>query len=138
MSTKDPNSPIRFDEEMNEYHIAFKEPSEGHYIMRYCFSCGGKMPKSKRRTFFMDIDRAEVKKLRSIMRDVKNVESMILRLGPSDAVHEWTDEALDSAYEIEKWKAQYIYDNLWKTLSLCVTEKEDGTVNYVYYQKAKK
>lgn len=122
---------------MNEYHISFKEPSEGHYVMRFCFSCGGEMPESKRHCFFVDMNEDEINQLRSEMGDIQNVESMFRKLGRPDTVHPWSLDDFEAIYEIEKYKAQYTYDKRWTTLSLCVTEKEDGTISYVYYPKAR-
>ena len=67
-ASEEPDNPIVFDVEMNEYHLThFDRTGTGmiaHSIIQHCPCCGGTAPRSKRGTFFAHITHAENRVLR--------------------------------------------------------------------------
>src|SRR4051794_25901079 len=79
----DPHFPVEFDERMNEYHLVHKG---ARWQMRYCFWCGGRLPESKRGTFFTKPDDAEMAEVRALLKGAKSHEDVLRILGPPDEV----------------------------------------------------
>jgi hypothetical protein len=131
-SAKNPALPVVFDEEMNEYHIAYGPERRGHLIIRYCPWCGGKLPESRRGSFFTEPDPAEVSEVKHLMSDVRDIPTMLRVLGEPDETYEWSpadDEAVRfCSDESARCKRQFTYRSKWRTLVLFVDEGEDGCV----------
>lgn len=81
-ASKEPESPIVFDEDMNEYHIARPAAARGGSLIIYhCPWCGGAAPHSRRDTFFAHITQHESARLHALADDVKTVEDAIAKFG---------------------------------------------------------
>jgi hypothetical protein len=109
-----------FDEEMNEYHIAYGPERTGRLIIRYCPWCGGKLPESRRASFFTEPDPAEVSEVKRLMSSMRDIPTMLRVLGEPDATHEWSpfhDEAVGSfrGDDTTRWKRQFTYRSKWST-----------------------
>jgi hypothetical protein len=81
----DRDSPIVFDTETNEFLIT-KESERGQYelIVRYCFSCGGNAPASKRKQLFAWISGEEKVRLARLCADVHTIEDAVRSFGAPD------------------------------------------------------
>ncbi len=95
--------------------------------MYYCFFCGGKLPESKRGTFFVEPSLNEVDDIVELMVGVTHIPSLRAVLGEPDKT-----ELLNDNADI---KARYIYNSRWKTLSLIVKEHTDGSITYSLHPK---
>lgn len=132
---KDPNFPLEFDAETNEYSIVHGK--QGKFLISYCPNCGGKLPESRRGTFFEEPDQADVKEVREIMRSVSDIESMRKILGEPSQAFQWPldEEEHSKLYGIKKWKTQFDYADRWKTLTLSIFEGQDGSIEYFFAGK---
>lgn len=79
----DPDIPVHFDSRTNEYWIAV-DPAKSSVVVRYCFSCGGGAPASKRDLLFVRIPMEERSRLLTLCERIKTFEDAIHRLGPPD------------------------------------------------------
>src|SRR5262245_20192105 len=80
--SKEPSMPIEFDAKLNEYHLL---GAAGEQVMLYhCFSCGGRVPQSRRSELFMHVTRAETLRLQLLTRDLETVDDVLEAFGPPD------------------------------------------------------
>lgn len=129
MWANDPNFPLYHDSKMEEYFI--RDASNRRFMISYCPSCGGKLPQSRRDSFFTIPDQAEVSDMRKIMSRIKNVDQMRGILGEPDEAYQWTmPKEFHDFYNVEKWKMQFTYSNRWATLTLCVYQHDDDSISY--------
>ena len=138
----DSTFPVGFNAKMNEYHIVHGPSQNATAIMRFCFWCGGKLPASKRDSFFTEPSEEELQRVRSVMEQVHDANSMRAVLGEPDFVHprRTDDYSADQAriYNMKFPRTQYLYQTGWKTLSLFVNEQDDGSLSYSISGKQKK
>jgi hypothetical protein len=80
--SEEPATPILFDEEMHEFHIAHQ--NGGYAVIYHCPWCGGVGPRSKRARFFATITNAESERLQRLTSGLTSVEEAIARLGKPD------------------------------------------------------
>lgn len=82
----DPDLPVRFDEEMNEFHFIYSSSrgGEGHLLIHHCFFCGGKAPASRRPSFFRAISRAEQDRLWALLKPMKALADVVSAWGQPD------------------------------------------------------
>lgn len=87
LSAADPNSPVRFDRELNEYHVVYFLPgsAEAAQMLYYCPMCGGAAPPSRRGALFAEVSPAEADRLHALISKVKSVDDVPKILGVSDA-----------------------------------------------------
>jgi len=77
----DPNSPIVFDTELNEFHT---KTLNGYSMIYYCPICGGPVPKSLRDDLFAKISSEEEERLNSMTDKIKSLEELIAAYGEPD------------------------------------------------------
>jgi hypothetical protein len=125
----DPHFPVEFDEEMNEYHVVHKG---ARAQMRYCFWCGGRLPESKRGTFFTTPDMAEMAEVEALLKGAKSHEDVVRILGPPDEVHDLGGFTKDKATGgvVARWDQHYRYSTRWKTVVLHVPVLLEGRFYY--------
>ena len=124
----DPHFPIGFDEEMNEYYIRFEKG--GQAIMRYCFWCGGSLPKSKRGALFTTPSELEMVEVQTLLQDAKSHEDVLRILGPPDEVVELGGSFTGPDNTISTWDSHYLYAKRWETLVLKVPKIREGRFSY--------
>lgn len=79
---KDPENPIVFDPEMNEFHLKYGNHS---WMIYYCHFCGGRAPvESKRDSFFTEPTEAERFRLIQLTQNIKTLDDALKILGPPD------------------------------------------------------
>ncbi|GLS20709.1 hypothetical protein GCM10007874_37260 [Labrys miyagiensis] len=78
-----PELPVHFDAQTNEYWIT-DNPARSSLIVRYCFSCGGAAPLSKRHSLFAHVPPTEKSRLAKLCEGIVTFEDAINRLGPPD------------------------------------------------------
>lgn len=136
---KDSSVPIKFDKKMNEYYIPHGTEMKSLLVMYYCFFCGGKLPDSKRGSFFTNPSRKEVKEMLSIVKNITDEKEMERLLGEPDLIHRWNknDEDLFKIYKSRRFKKQFTYSKKWKSLVLILSLSKNGKfeVNYSGQEK---
>lgn len=82
-SAADPNTPIRYDPELNEYSIIYSWGAEGYGSMciYHCPFCGGRTPESRREDLFTAVPESEYERLRALTTGIKSVDDAIRILG---------------------------------------------------------
>lgn len=127
---KNPMFPIGFDEEMNEYYVALIPGGEA--TMRYCFWCGGRLPESKRGSFFTKPSDEEMDEVVALLRGAKSHEDVLRILGPADELSDANGFMKDpkTGKVIASWDQCYSYSKRWKTLVLRVPVMTSGGFTY--------
>lgn len=77
-----PKCPVKFDEELNEYHIVGE--GEGYWMIYYCPFCAGSAPKSRRDRLFHRISDAEQHRLCNLTKDLRTVQDVTAAFGEPD------------------------------------------------------
>jgi Domain of unknown function (DUF6980) len=78
----DPTTPVEFDAELNEYHIAREDG--GHWMIYYCPLCGGSAPKSRRDQLFHKLTEVERRRLVDLTQHLKTLDEVLATFGPPD------------------------------------------------------
>jgi hypothetical protein len=126
-----PYFPIEFNEQMNEYELVHLG---ARAVMRYCFWCGGRLPESKRGTFFTTPDRAEMDEVSRLLRDAKSHEDVMRILGPPDEVVDMGGNDTDkSGRLLARWEQHYRYSTRWKSLVVHVPVIVEGRFSYTIH-----
>ena len=135
--SKDPEVPISYDSKFNEYSINFVSDNGGKVFLRYCFSCGGALPESKRCDYFTNPDETLIVKYKNMLKDVKNADDIICILGEPDSQIDLPSirEEDKEIYGMKQQKRQFDYEKLSDSFILSVSEYIDGTFDYVFFGK---
>jgi hypothetical protein len=82
----DPNLPIRFDAELNEYSFEYTLPGGSKVSMMIYHSpmCGGVASESKRAELFAAVPKREALRLKAIIDDLNTVQDIENTLGAAD------------------------------------------------------
>jgi hypothetical protein len=83
-ASEEPEVPIVFDAEMNEYHLANVGKNRGYTMIYHCPWCGGAAPRTKRHTFFAKITQREEERLRRLTSGLVSIDAVIRKLGKPD------------------------------------------------------
>src|SRR5450432_3285595 len=114
----EPASPLGYDAKLAEYSLVVGRST---WLIEFCFSCGGRLPPSRRGELFTTPSSEEVAALRQAMDGLKSVDQVIARLGEPDDVVNRPSEPSAHPKEIV-WRRQLSYSRLWTTLNLVVLE----------------
>jgi hypothetical protein len=79
--SKEPDHPIRFDAQLNEYHL---HHARGQMMIYYCPFCGGRVPESQRASLFAHISDGEADRLSSLLAGITTEVEVFDRLGRPD------------------------------------------------------
>jgi hypothetical protein len=124
---------VVFEPEMNEYNLVI---GHNHWIMEYCFSCGGRLPDSRRGDLFLTPSEADVRAVRNAMDGMKTVAEVIAVLGePDESVNR--PESLPPHPKEVVWRRQLRYSRVWPSLDLTILELPSGEIQYVFSGKEK-
>lgn len=124
-----PKYPIEFDEKMNEYHLV---RDGAKILMRYCFSCGGRLADSNRHLLSTTPSESEILEVRDLLKDAKSHEDVLRILGPADEFHDAGGSfgnPGDAFYS--RWDRHYVYLKRWKTLRPIVPVVIEGQFCYL-------
>jgi hypothetical protein len=82
-SAADPNTPIRYDPELNEYSIIYACGPDGYGSMciYHCPFCGGRTPESRREELFAAVPDSEYERLRALTAGIKSIDDAVRILG---------------------------------------------------------
>ena len=81
-ASREPVHPIRYDEKMNEYFIAYG--NQGKLCIYYCPFCGGLMPESRRSSLFEFISQDEKTRLSGLFKKVATEADVLNQFGSPD------------------------------------------------------
>jgi hypothetical protein len=124
-----PSFPVKFDAEVNEYHLLYGKKGRWHHVMRYCFWCGGRLPESTTGRLFTQPSEEEMAEVRGMLAGARSTEEMLRILGDPDEIIDWYEFDADdkSVYQPERrWKRCLRYSSRWKTLTLDVLDYSDS------------
>jgi hypothetical protein len=89
-------APIVFDGQVNEYHLLCEtRDGKAEYVMRYCFSCGGRAPISKRDQLFAKLAHTEVERLSNMCAGVRTFQNAIDIFGSPESDHNQGSTTID-------------------------------------------
>jgi hypothetical protein len=81
----DPEVPIEFNADVNEYQLVSALPGRGsRQPLYFCPFCGCRAPRSTRADKFHTLTHTELQRLSRIVRPLKTVEELISKLGEPD------------------------------------------------------
>ncbi len=122
----EPDTPIAFDAQTNEYQLVHSEENRGLMVFYYCPFCGGRTPDTRRGRLFARITFAEVQRLKKLTRDIKTIDDAIRVLGKPDADHPdgITTQTPDSETEPTQIKSYRMitYSGLSETAVVQITD----------------
>lgn len=86
-SAREPNLPVKFDSKLNEYSLEIRLPKGTalSIVLYHCPRCGGVASKSKRNQLFLKPSAKEVRRLESMVRNLKTIDDIRRSLGTPDA-----------------------------------------------------
>jgi hypothetical protein len=83
-ASEEPDNPIFFNAEVNEYHFRSVGKSRGTWMIYHCPWCGGAAPRSKRGSLFATITQKEEERLRRLTTGLRTIEAVIKKFGKPD------------------------------------------------------
>jgi hypothetical protein len=132
----DPDCPINFDPELNEYNLIY-----GHHTMRiyHCPFCAGRAPESLRDQLFATVPEEETARLHRLTMDLKTEEEVLAKLGEPTQVFEMGGGMQDAERDgvpgdIHTYRA-IAYDNYSEFANIRVTVGRYGKVRISFFRK---
>lgn len=130
----DPEQPIFFDPETNEYHF---KTDKGKICLRHCFFCGGKTPESHRSQLFASVSQPEKERLTELTKNIKSLEQAISQFGLPDfeAPEIETDitPRQDKKPEITRSFRTLTYSKLSETADVLISDRQERGIK-IYFQ----
>lgn len=136
-----PDSPIKFDVEMNEYYFSYFDGGgeESKLIIYHCTFCGGAAPDSFRPSKFAMLSHAELERLREMTKNLKTMDDVLANLGSPDSDDQqgvmWTIPESDEHSEITEAFRTLIYRSLSQTADICVIVRRGGETHFTFSGK---
>jgi hypothetical protein len=129
----DTDSVISYDKSLNEYEAP-------GLVLYYCPFCGGRMPESKRGTFFMKPSRKEADDFRSRVKGCNTIEDVIATFGEPDHVTDpiQVDVERHRVYGGPVFKKELKYARRWKTICVTVCLDQDNELHFLWSAKPKR
>jgi hypothetical protein len=134
--SKEPEGPIVFDPEINEYNLAYRTQSgiQMQYRVYHCLFCGGRTPASRRDELFLHVTDAERTRLMSMVGALRTLPDLITALGAPDedvpAGTAMTTIACDGREQTTLYRL-LTYNNLSPTAHLRVQVGLDDRVEFM-------
>src|SRR5579864_1821424 len=81
-----PDSPVRFDAKLNEYHFIHRMSTGEEAVMMiyHCPFCGGRAPKSRRGDLFHRLTHAERRRLCELTKEMRTLQDVMAAFGVPD------------------------------------------------------
>jgi hypothetical protein len=146
-AAEDPNSPIVFDPQLNEYHFEFLSPcsdgtctgAKATLAIYHCPFCGGAAPESKRDLLFAVIPAEEQRRLYTLLEGIKTLDEAIRVLGPPDedrpyGVTQTHPEQEGKAPTIQSFRTLE-YRHLSGTAEVCIVDYHKDRVHFMLQGK---
>jgi hypothetical protein len=136
-ASKEPDHPIRWDAQMNEYYIAHDK--SGRMSVYYCPFCGGSTPKSRRSSMFAHITAQEETRIYGLFRGVRTVSDVTSRFGPPDEEREFAASVRKPGKGNEPERGEVfrglVYKNLSPVADIVFNVGDSDTVTGTWVQK---
>src|SRR6267143_2746651 len=125
----DPSMPLGFDAETNEYYIEMKGHVQGRALIRFCPSCGGDAPVSKRDDLFHVVAAEDQMRVHEFATELRT---------KADVLNKWgtPDEEVRSGYGMPDTESRRTvlldilrYSNIVPTAIVEVIVRPDERVN---------
>lgn len=139
-----PDSPIRFDPELKEYHFIHRMSTSGEAMMMiyHCPFCGGRAPKSRRSELFHRLTDAERRRLCNLTKNMRTLEDVTAAFGKPDIKQPIgmvvTKPERDGKAETTQSYPMMIYRKLSSTAEVHVTVYPNDRVGITFQGKAVK
>jgi hypothetical protein len=139
-----PDSPIRFDARLNEYHIVHRISTgeEAMMMIYHCPFCGGRAPQSRRADLFHRLTHAEQNRLSKLTKDMRTLQDVVSSFGEPDIRHPigmmQTIPERDGNPETTQSYPVLIYTKLSETADIHVTIYPTDRVAIAFQGKAVK
>lgn len=138
-ASREPDHAIRWDEELNEYHIIYGAKRNSQMMIYYCPFCGGSTPKSRRSHLFHTITEAESHRLAKLTSGLRTVQQVIGALGEPDfRFPNGTRQSIpeqDGKPETVKYSDSMIYDRLSETILVYIEVLSNDRVGISFQGK---
>ena len=136
-ASKEPDSPIRWDDRLNEYHIV--DTKGGEMMVYYCPFCGGSTPKSRRRSFFAHVTQQEEQRITELFRGICTVSDVVARFGPPDEEREVASGVRSPARDGKPERGEIfrglVYTSLSSVADIVFNVGDSNTVRGTWIQK---
>jgi hypothetical protein len=139
-----PDSPIRFDPKLNEYHFIYRTSTggEAEMMIYHCPFCGGRAPKSRRADLFHRLTHAEQRRLSELTKALRTVQDVTAVFGEPDIRHAIgmviTTPERDGKPETTQSYPTMIYTKLSETADVHVAVYPNDKVGITFQGKAVK
>ena len=136
-ASKDPRHAIRWDEQTNEYYIAYGPGNR--MAVYYCPFCGGSTPKSRRSSLFAHVTDHESFRIFELFKGIRTVADVLARFGPPDQEREISSAcrtpARDGDPETGRCSRGLFYKNLSPVADIVFTIGMNDAVRGSWRQK---
>ena len=136
-ASKEPGHAIRWDEQMNEYYIAYGK--SGRMMVYYCPFCGGSTPKSRRSSLFAHVTQQEEHRITELFRGIRKVADVVERFGAPDEEREFASGVRSPARDDKPERGEIfrglVYKNLSPVAYIVVNVGDSDTVRGTWIQK---
>ena len=114
-ASKEPDSAIRWDAGMNEYHIV--DTRGGQMMVYYCPFCGGRVPESRRSSKFAHVTQQEEARIFELFRGFRTVADVIAKYGPADEEREFASSVRSPSRDGKPERGEIFRGLVYKSLS---------------------
>jgi hypothetical protein len=140
-AANDPAVPIGFDDRTNEYYVEVRGNGgvEGRMLIRYCPSCGGDAPVSKRRQLFHPVSMDDQLTVQQFNGELHTRDDVLAKWGVPDEEIRGGYAIPESSYEGARTMVFDVlrYNNVLGTAVVDVIVRPDDTVSISYMPKAR-
>jgi hypothetical protein len=138
-AAREPQNPIVFDPDTNEFHLMFRDGGGGFALIYHCPFCGGLAPESTRDSLFDYITIEESVRLSELTKNLKTESQVVEALGEPDEILENGSGTMHPETGSAPPKYQYFrslrYSSLSKTADVSVEVGHNGNVGFTFYGK---
>lgn len=135
----DPDVPVKFDAQTNEYYFAYGEKLDAKLFIWHCPMCGGRAPHSTRGNLFEVVGHTELMRLHALTAKLKTLDEVLTALGKPDSDREFgkgvTTPERGKGPPVTKFYRTLTYKNYSETADISVTVRADGRVEFAFSGK---
>jgi len=132
----DPSCPVKWDTELEEFNVlSHEKPGRALWRMYFCPWCGSRLPEGRRAERFTQMSSEDLKLIRTRLEGAESIADVIARLGEPDRVFPGHPDDFRMKYDGKKVLRQLDFLGLSPTVSVCVQEFEDTSIQIHYSGK---
>ncbi len=137
-ASKEPAHPIRWDEKLNEYYLAYGKG--GRMMVYYCPFCGGSTPPSRRGSFFAHVTDEEESRIYRMFRGIRTTSDVTDRFGPPDETREFASSTRTPSRDGKPERGEIfrglVYQNLSPVADIIFEVGNNDSVRGTWIQKS--